>query len=115
MDRLPFDSALDAYERQAQRLLEAHAAGDAHVLEVIRQNHPRYKDPDVPWLSREISEDQIRNAPFDIDDARLVVARSYCFRDWPAVSEYAAAAGTPGSDVHLFETAVEAVINGDAA
>lgn len=41
------------------------------------------------------------------------VARMYDFRDWPALEQHAAAASQPGSAVHRFEAAVEAVIDGD--
>lgn len=41
------------------------------------------------------------------------VARSYDFREWSALAQYAAAVAEPGSPVHQFEAAVEAVIGGD--
>jgi ankyrin repeat protein len=45
-------------------------------------------------------------------DAQQVVARSYDFRDWPALTEYVEAVAQDGP-VFRFESAVEAVVNGD--
>ena len=41
------------------------------------------------------------------------IARSYDFRDWPSLEQFASEASQPGSPVHQFEAAVEAVIDGD--
>jgi len=48
-------------------------------------------------------------------DAQLSIARHYNFQDWPALEQYVAAVTQPNSAVHRFESAVEAVINGDLA
>jgi hypothetical protein len=111
---LPFRSTLDQYERQAEELLAAHRAGDSLAIQLIHQNHPRFLDEKITWLPKNLSDEEIRCAAFDLADARLTVARGYSFRDWEALAEYVAAVG-PEGPVFEFESAVEAVISGDLA
>ena len=110
---LPFDAALADYEKQAEELLEGHAAADEGALHFIHEHHPRFLDDEIKWLPKRLGPDDIRQAAFNLDDARLVVARGYDFADWAALTEYVEAVTKPGSPVHLFESAVEAVIHGD--
>ena len=64
-------------------------------------------------MPRILSTEEIRNAPFDLTDAQLTIARWHSFRDWPALAAYALAVTAKGSPVEQFETAVEAIITGD--
>ena len=50
----------------------AHSAGPA-ALEQIREWHPRFSDK---------SDEEIRQAPFTEEDARLVYAREHGFETW---------------------------------
>jgi ankyrin repeat protein len=93
---LPFRSRLEEYEAQAKALLEAWRAGDAEATRFVREHHPR--SPDEP----------------DRSDARLATARGYSLRDWEALVEWVAAVGGEGP-VARFESAVEAVVDGDQA
>jgi ankyrin repeat protein len=93
-DPLRCPSPLAAYEEQAERLLEAWRAGDAQAIELFRREHPGA-------------------APRDTADARLALARWYCFQDWRRLAEWAHAVAQAHSPVALFEAAVEAVIDGD--
>src|SRR5437867_1147473 len=63
------------------------------------------------WI---LSSEDIQKAPFDLDDARLALARWYTFADWTALTEYVDAVAVDGP-VFRFESAVEAVVNGDLA
>jgi hypothetical protein len=49
-----------------------------------------------------------------LDDARLTIARSYDFLDWPSLAAYIEAVSHEGP-VLEFEAAVEAVVNGELA
>jgi hypothetical protein len=111
---VPFDAPLDAYERQAAAVLARHATADAAILDVIHHRHPRFLDDKIPWLPKRPATEEIARAGFDIADARMTVARCYDFLDWEALEDYAAATGERGA-VWRFESAVEAVIDGDAA
>lgn len=113
--RLPFRSTLAAYKAQADDVFQAWRAGDADAVEFFRAEHPRFRDPKIPWLARSLPAEQIRNTKFDLADAQLAIARWYDFRDWPALAEWIDAVSHEGSDVERFESAVEAVIHGNAA
>lgn len=84
---LPLGSPLEAYQQQAARLLELHTAG--------------------------LGEGEIRDAPFDLEDAQLTLARCYSFLDWPALAGHVQAVEQRDSPVSRFEHAVDAVITGD--
>jgi len=112
---LPFRSTLEQYELQAAQLLEGQRSGDAQALRCFHRNHPRFLDEKIPWKPKDMPDSEIQSAALALDDARLTLARSYEFADWSALAEYAAAVTTDGSPVHLFESAVEAVIHGDEA
>lgn len=113
MTWLPYRSPLDAYDHQAADLLQAFRAGDAFALSVFKCHHPKFLRSDIPWLPKDMSDDEIRNTPVDLDDARMAVARGYNFRDWAALVQYVAQVTDDHSPVYRFESAVEAVINGD--
>src|SRR5260370_10864875 len=110
---LPFDSTLDRYQAQAEQLLGAHGAGDAAAIQVFHHKHPRFLDEKIVWLPKFIPESEIRDAALDLSDAQLALARWYDFRDWRALEEFVAAVHADPA-IRLFETAVEAVVNGDA-
>jgi ankyrin repeat protein len=111
---LHFAEPLDHFEKQAQELLAAHAAGDAEAIRVFHTKHPRFLDSEYKWLPRPLPDSEIRDAALDLNDARLAVARSYDFRDWDALAEFSAAVARD-SDVRAFELAVDTVVNGDTA
>jgi ankyrin repeat protein len=110
---LPFRSSIAQYMGQATKLLEAWRAGDKDAIELVRRNHPRFLDERIPWLPKNLSDDEVRSMPLEIADARLAVARSYSFRDWQKLEEWVQAIGRDDSPVAKFESAVEAVIHGE--
>jgi hypothetical protein len=91
---LALGATLGAYDSQAGELLAAHRAGDREALELIHQRHPR-------------------KAAFTLDDARLVVSRSYDFLGWEALAAFVSAMEDSGSVARRFEEAVDAVVAGD--
>lgn len=115
MQALPFRSPLRDYEQQAHELLEAFRAGDAAALSAVRQKHPRFLSDEVPWLPKPVSDAEVRSTPFDEFDARLTVARGYDFQDWRWLRAWVKAVSDANSDVARFESAAEAVIDGDEA
>jgi hypothetical protein len=112
---LPFRSALEQYQKQAKDLLEAHRSGDSQASRVMHENHPRFLDSTISWLPKNLSDSEIRSAGLELADAQLTIARCYSFQSWPALAEYIEAGTRDGSPVFLFESAVEAVVTGDAA
>lgn len=113
MQFLPLLSPLADYEAQAQGLLALHAAGDPGALRIIHERHPRFLDDEVKWLPKRLSPEEVLAAAFDLDDARLTVARGYCYRDWESLAAHVAEVLREGSPVREFECAAEAVIDGD--
>lgn len=112
--RLPFDAPIERYDEQVAQLLNGYRAGDPDTLELIHEQHPRFRDSETKWLARlDVTADDVHNAGFGMDDMRLVVARLHDFLDWPSLSEFAGAMTRRDSPAYEFECAVEAVINGD--
>lgn len=112
---LRFRASLEEHQQQAEDLLEAWTAGDVGAIQAVRQKHPRFLDDKIPWLPKRPSDSEVRSAPFDLADARLAVARWYDFDSWPRLAEFVDAVTREDSPVAAFESAVEAVIGGDAA
>ncbi|MBV8567450.1 MAG: ankyrin repeat domain-containing protein [Methylobacteriaceae bacterium] len=111
---LPFRSPLAAYEQQAESLLAGHHAADPAALDLFHRKHPRFLDEKIKWRPKFIPDSDIRDAALSLDDARLTVARFYDFLDWSALAAWVEAVSHEGP-VLEFESAVEAVVNGDLA
>jgi ankyrin repeat protein len=109
-----FRSPLAAYAQQADDLLAGHRAADRTAIDLFHRKHPRFLDEKIKWRQKFISDDEIRDTPLLLDDARLVIARYYDFPDWSSLVAYVEAVSQDGP-VFEFEAAVEAVINGDRA
>src|SRR5882757_6396746 len=109
---VPFRSPLSSYERQAEGLLAGHRAADPAAIDLFHRKHPRFLDEKIKWRPKFIADSEIRDAALSLDDARLAIARYYDFLDWPSLAAYVEAVSQE-SYVFEFESAVEAVINGD--
>jgi len=109
---VPFRSPLAAYERQAQSLLAGHRAADPTAIDLFHRKHPRFLDEKIKWRPKFIADSEIRDASLSLDDARLAIARHYDFLDWPSLAAYVEVVSQDGA-VFAFESAVEAVVNGD--
>lgn len=110
---LPLASPLAGYQRQADDLLVAHHAADLDAIQLFHHKHPRFLDEKIPWLPKPISDEEIAAVALDIDDARLALARWYDFLDWPSLVAFVESLADPV--IFRFESAVDAVVNGDAA
>ena len=111
---VPFSSPLSAYESQAEALLAGHRAADPAAIDLFHHRHPRFLDEKIKWRPKFISGSEIRDTTLSLDDARLTIARHYEFPDWPSLIAYVEAVARGGSFFE-FESAVEAVVNGDLA
>jgi ankyrin repeat protein len=114
LNTVPFRSSLSAYEQQAESLLAGHRAADAAAIDLFHRRHPRFLDEKIKWRPKSIDASEIRDAALSLDDARLAIARSYDFHDWPSLATWVEAVSQHGP-VLAFESAVEAVVNGDLA
>ncbi len=89
----------DQLDRQANRILEGHNAGNRAVVTHITCWHPKLVCH---------TADEIMNSDFTLDDARQTIAREYGFVDWSDVE--ARGANPPDPD---FELAVDTLLGGD--
>lgn len=89
----------DQLDRQANRILDAHQAGDRAVVTQIVCWHPRLVCH---------SADEIMGSDFTLEDARQTIAREHGFADWSDVE--ARGITPPEPD---FEIAVDALLRGD--
>jgi ankyrin repeat protein len=110
---LPLRATLDAFDAQALTLLDAWRAADQDAIALLRHRLPRFLRTDVPWLPQRRTDADILQAPLDMDDARLAIARAYDFLDWSSLAAHVAALRNPASPIARFEVAAEAVIDGD--
>jgi len=114
MTPLPFRSRLEEYEKQADQLLDGFLAGDQQAIDLFHHHLPRFLDERIPWKPKALSAEELRSATVDREDARLALARFYGFRDWRELARWVVEVGRADSAVARFESAVEAVVNGDA-
>src|SRR5215510_10923465 len=112
LTRVSFQASLRDYQKQADDLLAAWKARDDDAIRIAVHNHPKFLKPDVPWLPKTLTKEDLLSASFDESDARLAIARWYDFADWPSLEAYVGAVILDGSPVATFEAAVEAVIDG---
>src|SRR5439155_7570342 len=102
---LAFRATLEQYQHQAQALLDDLKAGDEGAQWRFKWEHPRFR-------GRPVGE--VRAAALDLADAQVVVAHQYAFETWEDLVAFTGAV-THDDSVARFETAVEAVVSGDAA
>src|SRR6516225_5740954 len=103
-EALTFRAGLAEYEEQATGLWQALQAGDEAAAWRFKWLHPRFR-------GRPVAE--VREATLTLDDARTVVATEYAFAGWSDLAAFTDAVGRDPA-VGRFETAVEAVVSGDA-
>jgi hypothetical protein len=97
---------LEQSRKQAKDLLKAFRAGDAKALDRARWNHPRF---------RGLTDDQIREGPFVLADAQLVIARLHYFESWPKLLRHIETLERRDPRVGRFEDAADAIITGEVA
>src|SRR5437867_2941972 len=102
---LPFNARLEEYEEQAKRLFERVRSHDEQAEWRFKWMHPDFRGKSVA---------DVRAAALELRDAQAVVTREYSFGKWADLAAFAEAA-RQDTAVSRFETAVEAVIAGDAA
>lgn len=100
-----FRARPDEYEQTAAALLAGVTSRDAAAAWRFTWEHPRFRGKSVA---------DVGAATLDIADARAVVAREHGFERWADLAAFADSVAHDGP-VTRFETAVEAVVSGDAA
>lgn len=72
--QLPANPSLKSLKNQAKQLLHGQQSGAKDACERIRAAHPRMAS---------LAPEEIRETPFALADAHLVIAREYGYENWP--------------------------------
>lgn len=89
--------------KQAKDLLRAFKADDPEVLDRIREHHPRFGG---------LTNAQITEGRFVLDDAQLVVARMHYFETWAKLRHHIESLERRDPHVQRFEDAADATVGG---
>jgi ankyrin repeat protein len=100
--------AVNAIFAEAQR---AVIAGDAGALDRLLREHEPFIREHAPPAYRPAGP----GPTYTRGDAEAIIAREHFFESWAAFVDHRSAMQQPDSAVARFETAVEAVIDGDVA
>ena len=107
---LPARPSLEQYKKQAKDLLKTVKSGRpepfALTLQRIKKDHPRFG---------RLTDLELQGAKITLADAQLVIAREHGFESWPGFAKHIEALNRQNSPVSKFESAVDAVVNGDLA
>jgi hypothetical protein len=100
-----FPPSLEQYEILADELVKAWRSGDSQARESIRRRHPRLTN---------LSDAEISGTTFDLEAARFIIAREQRFESWAELLEHIQVLKEESS-ISKFESAIEAIINGDTS
>ena len=119
---LPARPNLEQYKKLAKDLVKAFRSADSTAMRRIKDHFQLERPPTweelhaaTPRRSGKPSDSAIRSPKFVLADAQFLIARWYGFESWPAFRKHVEAFARKSSPVSTFESAVEAVITGDAA
>ncbi len=105
---LPAHPSLELYQKQAEDLVNIAESGDLdalrNVLRRIQHDHPQ---------SGNLGNLPPTDAKPTLADAQLVIAREHGFESWPAFANHIEGLNCQTSAVAKFESAVDAVVQGD--
>src|SRR5205807_4864523 len=101
---LPFRAPIADYQKEADALFAALQARDEAAEWRFKWMHPRFRGKAVA---------DVRAATLGPADAQAVIAPEYGFENWPALVAFTDAVRQEGP-ITRFETAVEAIVSGDA-
>lgn len=104
---LPFRATVDEYQRQAEALYAALKSKDDDAGWRFKWVHPRFKDKTIVDVGEALES-------LTLADAQTVIAQEYSFDTWADLTGFADAVAIEGP-VATFETAVDAVVEGDLA
>ena len=96
--QLPARPHLEQLRKQAKVLLKSHKAADPHVLRLIQELHPRWKDAAA-----------VRDATLLLADAQLVVAREYGFESWAKLKAEVLRRSPAGAEADAFRDDAKAL------
>src|SRR6267154_6612014 len=102
--------SLEQYKKQAKGLLKSAKSGQPEALQQtlqrIKKDHPRFA---------RLEDLELQGRKLALADAQLVIAREHGFESWPRFAKHIQGLTRQNSPVSRFESAVEAVVTGEAA
>ena len=99
----PHVRGFEWYEDRVSGVISMHKSGSAGAMETIRQNHPGFAS---------MSDDDIRTADFNADDARVVLAREHGFDHWSDFKKHVEEIQS-GKSYEPFTAAFDAIQTGE--
>ena len=103
LEALSYHAPLEAYEQQADALWSAFKAGDDGAAWRFKWEHPRFR-------GKHLSE--VKSASLKPEDAQLVLAKMYAFDTWRELEAFMRALNN-NPEIERFESAVQAIVDGD--
>lgn len=100
----PHSIDLEQSRKQAKDLLKAFRAGEGAAFETVRWNHPGFL---------RLPDEVMRERPFKLADAQLVVARLHHFASWPKLLRHIESVEQRDPAVLRYERAAEAIVSGE--
>jgi ankyrin repeat protein len=111
---IPTSPDVAFYDKQAKELAKRFASADHETLYLIRQWHPRLPGRRHTNDRNPITRDDVRRVKVTLADARSIVAGAHQFENWRNFTKHLQALNDKDSSVRQFETAADAIVNGDA-
>jgi ankyrin repeat protein len=109
-----YGARLEDYQKDARDLIRAFKSHDPKATYLIRRYHPKLPGrPDTNDRNK-VNEAEVRRAGLSLTDAQNIIARAHDFESWAQLAKHITALNQKGSPVWQFETAVDAIVTGDA-
>jgi len=119
---LPARPTLEQYDKLAEDFVNAYTSGDSDALRRIQDHYELDRLPTREELRlhaqqrlSKLRKSEGLSAHFVLADARNLIAASQGFESWQALAEHIEAMNQDRFPASQFESAVDAVINGDVA
>ena len=109
-----FGDRLEGYLKNARDLARAFKSHDPMAMHLLKRYHPKLPGRPDTNNRNPVRQEQIRQIKLSLADAQSIIARAHQFESWDELARHIAALHQEGSSVWQFETAVHAIVTGDA-
>ena len=111
---IQFHPRLEDYKKEAKGLVHAFKSCDPKAMHLIKRYHPKLAGRADTNDRNHVTEAEVRKIKLSLADAQTIIARAHQFESWAQFAKHIKALNQKGSPVWQFETAVEAIVAGDA-
>jgi ankyrin repeat protein len=109
-----YGARLEGYLKDARDLVRAFNSHDPKAMYLVKRYHSKLPGRPDTNDRNHVSHEQIRRVKLSLIDAQNIIARAHQFESWDELAKHIAALNQKGSPIWQFETAVEAIVTGDA-